>query len=67
MDVLSLFSVEGSLVLASHVIFAEIYVHLPYNEGLVHLGPVCNIHQPDLHGGMPFESKAFLFPNGAAG
>ena len=32
MDMLSLFSVEGSLVLASHVIFAEIYVHFPNDE-----------------------------------
>ena len=33
MDVLLLFSVEGSLVLVSNVIFAGIYVHLPDNEG----------------------------------
>ena len=33
MDVLLLFSVQGSLVLASNVIFAGIYVHLPNNEG----------------------------------
>ena len=29
---MSLFSVEGSLVLASNVKFAEIYVHFPYNK-----------------------------------
>ena len=33
MDVLLLFSVKGSLVLASNVVFAGIYVHLPNNEG----------------------------------
>ena len=33
MDVLSLFLVEGSLVLAFNVIFAEIYAHLLNNEG----------------------------------
>ena len=33
MDVLLLFSVEGSFVLASNVIFVGIYVHLPNNEG----------------------------------
>ena len=32
-DILSLFSVEESLVLASHVIFAEIYVHFANKEG----------------------------------
>ena len=36
-------------------------------KDLVHLGLVCNIHQPELHGGMTFESKAFLFSNDEAG
>ena len=67
MDLLLFFSVEGSLVLASNVIFAGIYVHLPNNEGLVHFGLVCNIHQPELHRGMTFEFKVFLFSNDEAG
>ena len=36
-------------------------------KSLVHLSLVCNIHQPELHGGMAFESKAFLFSNDEAG
>ena len=36
-------------------------------KGLVHLGLVCNIHQPELHEGMTFESKAFLFSIDEAG
>ena len=36
-------------------------------KGLVHLGPVYNIHQPELHGGMTSESKAFLFFSDEAG
>ena len=36
-------------------------------KGLVHFGLVCNIHQPELHRGMTFESKAFLFSNDEAG
>ena len=67
MDVLLLFSVEGSLVLAFNVVFAGIYVHLPNNEGLVHFDLVCNIHQPELHRGLTFEFKAFLFSNDEAG
>ena len=67
MDVLLLFSVEGSLVLASNVVFAGIFVDLPNNEGLVNFGLVCNVHQPELHRGMTFEFKAFLFSNDEAG
>ena len=67
MDVLLLFSVEGSLVLTSNVVFAEIYVHLPYNEGSCSFRPSLNIHQPELHRGMTFEFKAFLFSNDEAG
>ena len=36
-------------------------------KGLVHFGLVCNIHQPELHRGMTFEFKAFLFSNDEAG
>ena len=36
-------------------------------KGLVHFSLVCNIHQPELHRGMTFESKAFLFSNDEAG
>ena len=36
-------------------------------EGLVHFGLVCNIHQPELHTEMTFESKAFLFSNDETG
>ena len=36
-------------------------------KGLVHFGLVCNIHQPELHRGMTFESKAFLFSDDEAG
>ena len=36
-------------------------------KGLVHFGLVCNIHQPELHRDMTFESKAFLFSNDEAG
>ena len=64
MDVLLLFSVEGSLVLASNVIFAGIYVHLPNNEGS---SSFRNIHQLELHRGMTFEFKVFLFSNDEAG
>ena len=71
MDVLLLFSVEGSLVLASSVIFAGIYVHLSsyvlIMKGLVHFGLVCNIHQHELHRSMTFEFKASLFSNDEAG
>ena len=67
MDVLLLFSVKGSVVLASNVLFAGIYVLFPITKGLVHYGLVCNIHQPELHRGMTFESKAFLFSNDEAG
>ena len=68
MDALLLFSVERSLVLVSNVIFAGIYVHLPDNEGsCLNFGLVYNIHQPKLHGGMTFESKAFLFSTDEAG
>ena len=66
MDVLLLFSVEGSLVLASNVIFAGIYVHLPNNEGSSLFRPSLQHHQPELHRGMTFESKAFLFSNDEA-
>ena len=67
MDVLLLFSVEGSLVLALNVVFAGIYVHLPKTKGLVHFGLICNIHQPELNRSMTFEFKAFLFSNNEAG
>ena len=67
MDVLLLFSVEGSLVLASNVIFAGIYVHLRNNEGSCSFRLVCNIHQPELHRGMTFEFKAFLSSSDEAG
>ena len=69
MDVLLLFSIEGSLVLASNVIFAKLrfmFISL-ITKGLVHFGLVCNIHQPELHRGMTFEPKAFLFSNDEAG
>ena len=36
-------------------------------KGLVHFDLVCNIHQPELHRGMTFEFKAFLFSNDKAG
>ena len=36
-------------------------------KGLVHFGLVCNIHQPELHRGMTFEFKAFLFSSDEAG
>ena len=36
-------------------------------KGLVQFGLVCNIHQPELHRGTTFESKAFLFSNDEAG
>ena len=36
-------------------------------KGLVHFGLVCNIHQPELHRGMTFESKAFLCSNDKTG
>ena len=36
-------------------------------KDLVHFGLVCDIHQPELHRGMTFESKAFLFSNDKAG
>ena len=36
-------------------------------KSLVHFGLVCNIHQPELHRGMTFEFKAFLFSNDEAG
>ena len=36
-------------------------------KGLVHFSLVCNIHQPELHRGMTFEFKAFLFSNNEAG
>ena len=39
----------------------------PITKGLVLFGLVCNIHQPELHRGMTFESKAFLFSNDEAG
>ena len=32
-------------------------------KGLVHFGLVSSIHQPELHRGMTFESKTFLFSN----
>ena len=65
MDVLLLFSVEESLVLASNVIFAGIYAN---NEGSCSWqSPACNIHRPELHRGMTFEFKAFLFSNDEAG
>ena len=47
MDLLSLFAVEGSLVPDFHVIFAEIFIFLILSQVCVHLGLVCNIHQPD--------------------
>ena len=63
MDVLLLFSVEGSLVLTSNVVFAEIYVHLPNNEGSCSFRPSLNIHQPELHRSMTFEySRLSYFP-----
>ena len=68
MDVLLLFSVEGSLVLASNVVFAGIYVHLPNNKGSCSFRPsLQHSHQPELHRGMTFEFKAFLFSNDEAG
>ena len=60
MDVLLLFSVEVSYLLGFMFIFL-------ITKGLVHFGLVCNIHQPELHRGMTFESKAFLFSNDEAG
>ena len=36
-------------------------------KGLVHFDLVCNIHQPELHRGLTFEFKAFLFSNDEAG
>ena len=36
-------------------------------KGLVHVGLVCNIYQPEVHGGMTFVSKAFVFSNDEAG
>ena len=39
----------------------------PITKGLVHFDQVCKIHQPELHRGMTFEFKAFLFSNGEAG
>ena len=36
-------------------------------KGLVHFGLVCNAHQPELHRGMTFEFKAFLFSIDKAG
>ena len=36
-------------------------------KGLIHFGLVCNIHQPELHRGMTFKFKAFLFSNDEAG
>ena len=36
-------------------------------KGLVHFDLVCNIHQPELHRGLPVEFKAFLFSNDEAG
>ena len=67
MDVLLLFSVEGCLVLPSNVIFAGFMFIFLITKGLVHFGLVCNIHQPELHRGMTFEFKAFLFSNDEAG
>ena len=51
MDILSLFAVEESLVPAFHVIFAEIYVHLPENHEVSFLSwpSLQYIHQPDFH------------------
>ena len=36
-------------------------------KGLVHFGLFCNIYQPELHRGMTFGSKAFLFSNDETG
>ena len=63
MDVLSLFSVEGSLVLASKSYLLRFMFIFLITKGLVHFGLVCSIHQPELHRGMTFECKAFLFYN----
>ena len=51
-------------MLASNVIFVEIYVHLPNNEGSCSFRPSVQL---ELHRGMTFESKAFLFSNDEAG
>ena len=67
MDVLLLFSVEGSLVLASSVVFAGIYVHLPNNEGSCSFRPSLQHYQPELHRGTTSEFKAFLFSNDEVG
>ena len=67
MDVLLLFSVEGSPVLASSVVFAGIYVHLPNNEGSCSFRPSLQHSSTELHRGLTFEFKAFLFSNDEAG
>ena len=35
-------------------------------KGLVYFDRVCNIHQPELHRGVTFESNGFLFSNDEA-
>ena len=67
MDVLLLFSVEGSLCWLPTSYFLGFMFIFLITKGLVHFGLVCNIHQPELHRGMTFEFKAFLFYNDEAG
>ena len=67
MDVLLLFSVEGSLVLLPvSYLLGFMFIFL-ITKGLVHFGLVCNIHQSELFRGMTFESNAFLFSNDETG
>ena len=63
----ALLAVDGMLVLAFHVIFAEIYAISLITKCLTHLGLVCDIHQPELRGDTTVESKAFQFSSGEAG
>ena len=62
-----LFSVEEVLCwLPRSYLLGFMFIFL-ITKGLVHFGLVCNIHQTELHRGMTFESKAFLFFNDEAG